>query len=224
MSPEELDNQVGEQEVELEVQPEPEKPRRIEVDPDELKELRDTIRRQSEELHQQKLWAMQQIQQQQKPEPDPQVDPDVERVLAPVIQKNLRPVLEENERLKGQVSSLAEQARVQANIDYIERNIPNFEDIRMDLAKEIESMSKQDQEIVLNSPSLIVKIAQGLNNNRGVSTKQVSRQRAISESSTATSATKNSSALGSVDWNNLTPAEFAAQEMKIEQMRRNRNY
>lgn len=223
MSPEEFENPVDVPEV----NEEPEKvetPRRIEVDPDELKELRDTIRRQSEELHQQKLWAMQQIQNQQKPEPDPQVDPDVERVLAPVIQKNLRPVLEENERLKGQVISLAEQARVQANIDYIERNIPNFEDIRQDLAKEIEALPKADQDVVLNSPTLIVKLAQSLNASRGVTSKQASRQRAVTESSTATSATKNSSALGSVDWNNLTPAEFAAQEAKIEQMRRNRNY
>lgn len=221
MSLEEFDNQESLPEEE-EVQPDP--PKRIDIDPDELKELRETVRRQSEELHQQKLWAMQQYQQQQKPEPDTQVDPDVERVLAPVIQKNLRPILEENERLKGQVVGLAEQARVQANIDFIERNIPNFEDIRMDLAKEIEALSKSDQEVVLNSPTLIVKLAQSLNAGRGVSSKQSSRQRAFSEASTATSATKNSSGLGSVDWNSLSPAEFMAQEAKIEQMRRNRNY
>lgn len=224
MSLEELENQESIPEVEHEAQPEPEPPRRIEIDPDELKELRDTIRRQQEELHQQKLWAMQQFQQNQRPEPEPQVDPDVERVLAPVIQKNLRPILEENERLKGQVVGLAEQARVQANIDFIERNIPNFEDIRQDLAKEIESLPKADQDIVLNSPTLIVKLAQSLNASRGVSSKAATRQRAVTESSTATSATKNTSALGSVDWNALTPAEFAAQEAKIEQMRRSRNY
>lgn len=224
MSLEELENQESIPEVEPETQPEPEPPRRIEIDPDELKELRDTIRRQQEELHQQKLWAMQQFQQNQRPDPEPQVDPDVERVLAPVIQKNLRPILEENERLKGQVVGLAEQARVQANIDFIERNIPNFEDIRQDLAKEIESLPKADQDMVLNSPTLIVKLAQSLNASRGVSSKAATRQRAVTESSTATSATKNSSVLGSVDWNALTPAEFAAQEAKIEQMRRNRNY
>ena len=165
---------------------------------------------------------MQQYQQNQKPEPE--VDPDVERVLAPVIHKNLKPVLEENERLKGQVTSLAEQARVQANIDFIERNIPNFDEIRQDLAKEIESMPKSDQDLILSSPTLIVKLAQSLNTSRGVSSKQVSRQRAFSEGSTGTSATKNTTGLGNIDWNNLTPAEFAAQEAKIEQMRRNRNY
>jgi hypothetical protein len=223
LSLEEFENQDGIPEVEPETQQE-ETHRRVEIDPDELKDLRETIRRQQEELHQQKLWAMQQYQQNQKPEPEPQVDPDVERVLAPVIQKNLRPVLEENERLKGQVMGLAEQARVQANIDFIERNIPNFEDIRQDLAKEIEALPKADQDVVLNSPTLIVKLAQSLNASRGVSSKQVSRQRAVTESSTATSATKNSSALGSVDWNSLTPAEFAAQEAKIEQMRRSRSY
>lgn len=223
MSLEEFENTESIPEVEPAPEPEP-APKRIEIDPDELKELRETIRRQSEELHQQKLWAMQQYQQQQKPEPDPQVDPDVERVLAPVIQKNLRPILEENERLKGQVVGLAEQARVQANIDFIERNIPNFDEIRLDLAKEIEALPKSDQDIVLNSPTLIVKLAQSLNASRGVSSKQSSRQRAVTETSTATSATKNSSALGSVDWNSLSPAEFAAQEAKIEQMRRNRNY
>ena len=79
MSLEEFENTESIPEVEPEPEPEP-APRRVEIDPDELKELRETIRRQSEELHQQKLWAMQQFQQQQKPEPDPQVDPDVEQI------------------------------------------------------------------------------------------------------------------------------------------------
>lgn len=221
MSLEEGTNQ--EPEVEQVEQQEPEPKRKVELDPDDLREMRETIRRQAEELHQQKLWAMQQFQQQNQ-KPEPEVDPDVERVLAPVIHKNLRPVLEENERLKGQVTSLAEQARVQANIDYIERNIPNFEDIRQDLAKEIESLPKADQDLILSSPTLIVKLAQGINANRGVSSKQVSRQRAFSEASTGTSASKNTSGLGNIDWDSLTPAEFAAQEAKIEQMRRTRNY
>jgi len=223
MSPDELETgevETANPEVQEEVK-EPEKPRRIEVDPDELKELRETVRRQSEELHQHKLWQMQQYQQQQRPADIP-VDPDVERVIAPVVQKALRPVMEENDRLKGQIVGLAEQARVQANIDYIERNIPNFEEVRQDLAKEIEAMPKNEQDMVLNSPTLMVRLAQAINAGKGKSTKQETRSRAFSESSTGTSPSKNTSAAGAVDWANLSDAEFAAQEARIEQARRRR--
>jgi len=223
MNPEEVEGQV-EQVEEQEVIQEPEKPKRVEIDSEELRELRESNRRFQEELHQHKLWQMQQYQQQRNSVPDPQVDPDVERVIAPVVNKALRPVLEENERLKGQVVSLAEQARVQANIDYIERNIPNFESIRVDLAKKIESMPKGDQDIILSSPTLMVELANGISRDRGAATRSTSRDRAVSESSTATSATKNTSNLGNVDWNSLSPAEFAAMEAKIENQRRNRNY
>ena len=220
MSPEELEN--GEVETtETETQQEPEKPRRIEIDPEELKEMRETLRRQSEELHQHKLWQMQQYQTQQKPA-DIQVDPDVERVIAPVVRKALQPLEERNRILESQLQQNAEQLRVQANIDYIERNIPNFEEVRQELAKEIESMPKSEQDMVLSSPTLMVKLAQAINTGRGKSTKQEARSRSFSESSTGTSPSKNTSALGNVDWENLSPAEFAAQEAKIEQARRRR--
>ena len=220
MSPEEpLENQVEEtQEQEVE----PEKPRRIEVDPDELRELRETNRRMQEELHQHKLWQMQQVQQQRTPEPDPQVDPDVERVIAPVVRKALRPLQEENAQLRNQLTQNSEQLRVQANIDYIERNVPNFDDIRQELAKEIESMPKADQEIVLNSPTLMVRLAKSITGDRGKSTKQEARSRNYTEGSTGTSPSKNAGSLGNVDWSSLTDAEFAAKEAQIENARRKR--
>ena len=219
MSPEEVEGQV--EQIEEQEEQKEEKPRRIEVDPDELKELRESNRRMQEELHQHKLWQMQQYQEKQKPA-DIQVDPDVERVIAPVVQKALRPIQEENERLKNQLVQNSEQLRVQANIDYIERNIPNFEEVRLDLAKEIESMPKNEQDMVLSSPTLMVKLAQAINANRGKSSKQEARSRSFSESSTGTSPSKNTSAIGNVDWENLSPAEFAAQEAKIEMARRKR--
>jgi hypothetical protein len=220
MSPEEVEG--GEVETtETEVQPvEPEKPRRVEVDPDELKEMRETLRRQAEELHQHKLWQMQQYQQQKAPETP--VDPDVERVIAPVVRKAMQPLVDENAQLKSQLTGLAEQARVQANIDYIERNIPNFDDIRQDLAREIESMPKAEQDLILSSPTLMVRLAKGLNSERGKSSKQETRSRTFTESSTGTSPSKNTSALGNVDWGNLTDAEFAAHEAKVEMARRKR--
>jgi hypothetical protein len=222
MSPEELENEVD-QTPEPEPQPEPEKPRRIEVDPEELKELREANRQMRDELHQHKMWQMQQAQQQrQAPEPDPQVDPDVERVIAPVIRKQLRPLEEENRQLKSQLAQTSENLRVQSNIDYIERNIPNFEEIRQDLAKEIESMPKADQDMILSSPTLMVRLAKSLNADRGKASTQAARGRNYTESSTGTSPTKNTSALGNVDWGSLSDAEFAAQEAKIEQARRRR--
>jgi hypothetical protein len=187
-----------------------------------LKSLRESNRQMQAELHQHKLFQMQQAQQQRTPEPDPQVDPDVERVIAPVVRKALKPLEEENQNLRGQLMGLADQARVQANIDYIERNIPNFEEVRAELAKEIESMPKADQDLVLSSPTLMVKLAQSLNSQRGKSTRQEARSRNFTESSTGTSPTKNSSALGNVDWSSLSDAEFAAKEAQIEQARRRR--
>ena len=219
MSPEPEETEV--ETTESEVQQEPEKPRRIEIDPEELKEMRETLRRQSEELHQHKLWQMQQYQQNQRPA-DIQVDPDVERVIAPVVRKALQPLEERNRQLEAQLNQNAEQLRVRANIDYLERNIDNFEEIRPDIAKKIESLPKAEQDLVLGSPTLILEIANGINARRGKVTKQDSRGRAFSESSTGTSPTKNSSAGGNIDWNNLTPAEFDAAEAKIEQARRRR--
>ena len=143
MSPEPEETEV--ETTESEVQQEPEKPRRIEIDPEELKEMRETLRRQSEELHQHKLWQMQQYQQNQRPA-DIQVDPDVERVIAPVVRKALQPLEERNRQLEAQLNQNAEQLRVRANIDYLERNIDNFEEIRPDIAKKIESLPKAEQD------------------------------------------------------------------------------
>ena len=219
MSPEPKEVEV--ETTEPEVQQEPEKPRRIEIDPEELKEMRETLRRQSEELHQHKLWQMQQYQQQQRPA-DIQVDPDVERVIAPVVRKALQPLEERNRQLESQLQQNAEQLRVQANIDYLERNIENFDEIRPDIAKKIESMPKAEQDMILGSPTLILEIANGINAQRGKSSKQDSRSRSFSESSTGTSPSKNSSAAGNIDWGSLSDAEFAAQEAKIENARRRR--
>ena len=219
MSPEPEETEV--ETVETEVQQEPEKPRRIEIDPEELKEMRETLRRQSEELHQHKLWQMQQYQQNQRPA-DIQVDPDVERVIAPVVQKALRPLQDENQNLRGQLTELAETARANANIAFLERSIDNLDEIGPDIAKKIESLPKAERDFVLGSPSMILEIANGINARRGKVTKQDSRGRAFSESSTGTSPTKNSSAGGNIDWSNLSDAEFAAQEAKIENARRRR--
>ena len=219
MSPEEpIENEVEVEQVE---EVEPEKPRRIEVDPDELRNLRESNRQMQAELHQHKIYQMQ-LAQQRTPEPDPQVDPDVERVIAPVVRKALKPLEDRNRQLESQLTQQSEQLRVNANIDYIERNVPNFDDIRQELAKEIESMPKADQDIVLNSPTLMVRLAKTLTADRGKSTKQEARSRNFTESSTGTSPSKNSSALGNVDWNSMSPAEFDAAEAKIEQQRRRR--
>jgi len=220
MSPEEIESTEVETQ-EPEVQQEPEKPKKVELDLEELQSMREQLRQQSAELHQYKLFQMQQYQQAQRPADTP-VDPDVERVIAPVVQKALRPLEERNRQLESQLQQNADQLRVQANIDYIERNIDNFEDIRQDLAKKIEAMPKADADMVLNSPYLMVELAKGINATKGKSTKQETRNRAYSESSTGTSPSKNSSAAGTVDWANLTDAEFAAQEAKIEQARRRR--
>lgn len=216
--PEELETESMEQEV----QQEPDKPRRIEIDPEELKELRNLVRQQRDELHQHKLLQMQQYQQNQHPtDIDIEVDKDVERVIAPVVKKALRPLEERNRLLESQLQQNAEQLRVQANIDYLERNIDNFDEIRPDIAKKIESLPRAEQDMVLGSPTLILEIANGINARRGRTTKQDSRSRVFSESSTGTSPSKNSSA-SNVDWSNLSDAEFAAQEAKIEQARRKR--
>lgn len=220
MSPE--PEEIETESIEQEVQQEPDKPRRIEIDPEELKELRNLVRQQRDELHQHKLLQMQQYQQNQHPtDIDIEVDKDVERVIAPVVKKALRPLEERNRLLESQLQQNAEQLRVQANIDYLERNIDNFDEIRPDIAKKIESLPRAEQDMVLGSPTLILEIANGINARRGRTTKQDSRSRVFSESSTGTSPSKNSSA-SNVDWSNLSDAEFAAQEAKIEQARRKR--
>ena len=220
MSPEEpLENEV---EVEQEVEAEPEKPRRIEIDPDELKSLRESNRQMQAELHHHKLWQMQQAQQQRNPEPDPQVDPDVERVIAPVVRKALKPLEDRNKFLESQLTQTADDLRVRSNIDFIERTVPNLDEIRVDLAKKIESFSQADQAMILNSPTMIVELCNGINNSRGKSSKQEARSRNFTESSTGTSPSKNSGALGNVDWSSLSDAEFAAKEAQIEQARRRR--
>jgi hypothetical protein len=219
MSPEDLEGTEVVAE-ELEVLPEPEKPRRVDVDLDELREMRETIRRQSAELHQHKLFQMQQYQQSKAPEV--QVDPDVRRVVAPVIQEAMRPYQEENERLKSQLQQNSDQLRVQANIDYIERNIPNFDEIRVELASKIEKLPKAEQDMLLSSPTLLVELGHAINATKGKSTKSEVRARAVSESGSGTSPSQAIRASGAIDWNNLSDAEFAAQDAKIEQQRRKR--
>lgn len=158
-----------------------------------VKELRDELRQAREESNLTRSQFTQLMSEYQKmvngqknrmEEVQENLDPEVQKLLKPY----LRPVEEELRRTKAE---LEEVNRSRATIEaerYIERNVPNLNEIRPHLAKFIQSEYTPEEQAEL-TPKEVVRIAKFVAKQQGISAtaKQVARSAARTESGSPTS-------------------------------------
>jgi hypothetical protein len=125
----------------------------------EVQELREQLRQQKamfdqSQAYQQQLMSMMQAQNQPK-QPEVDVDPEIKKALSPY----LKPFEERNASLERELQAArAQQAQWDAE-RYIERNLPNINEIRSDIAAYISAnFTPQEQQAILSNPREIVHI------------------------------------------------------------------
>ena len=159
--PEELENQDAEvQELENPSEVEAKEEQRVPLS--ELLELRAELKQAKEEgnlTRQQMAKLMSDYQvalHNMKPVvPKAEKDQGVADLLDPYLEE----LREENRAIKEKLSAFESTTQQSAAERYLERNIPNLEEIRPDLLKEIQSYSREEQTEILANPREIARIA-----------------------------------------------------------------
>jgi len=198
--PEEFEEQEVTETTEVETPPEAEAEEEAKVPIRVVKELRDELRQAKEDgymTRQQMTRLMSDYQEAIRTktpiEPQPDLDPEVLKLLKPY----LKPFEEEIGRTKAELATF-KASREQSEAErFIEKNLPNLEEIRTELLKEIQSYSKDDQNEILANPREIVRIGKMISRMKaGTSTvKTENRSRARAETgSTQTTRDSNRAA------------------------------
>lgn len=180
-----------------------------------VKELRDELReskRQTAELQkvamQYAAMLQQNNQQPKQVQPEPETDPEIDKLLRPHLNKYIAPIQKELEEAKLALQQFG-QTKTQLEAErYIERNLPNLEDIRQDIIKEIESLPDNEKEEVLNNPREIVRIGKWLTRMKSGTTTAKSDMRSRAKAETGAGAPTNRST--DVDPTSLSDKEFKA--------------
>jgi hypothetical protein len=163
---------------------------------DELRELKSSDRAKSEQISG-LISEIQNARKENRPiEPQPDLDPEVLKLLKPY----LKPFEEEIGRTKAELATF-KASREQSEAErYIEKSLPNLEEIRTDLLKEIQSYSKEEQNEILANPREIVRIGKMISRLKsGTSTvKTENRSRARAETGT-TQTTRESNRIATAD-------------------------
>lgn len=158
-----------------------------------VKELRDELRQAREESNLTRSQFTQLMSEYQKmvngqknrmEEVQENLDPEVQKLLKPY----LRPVEEELRRTKAELEEVNRSRQTIEAERYIERNVPNIDEIRPHLAKYIQTKySPAEQERL--TPREVVLIAELVAAKQGISTtaKKVARSAARTESGSPTS-------------------------------------
>jgi len=191
--PEEFEEQISTEETEVETESKVEAEEEAKVPIKVVQELRDELRQAKEDgnLTRQQLANLMSeyqnaIRQNRPVEVQPDLDPEVLKLLKPYLQ----PVLKEMEMTKSELQAIKEKTGQSDAERYIERNLPNLDEIREDILKDIQSYSPEEQKEILANPREIVRIGKTINRLKGVTTSSKAENRSRARSETGTTSTR----------------------------------
>ena len=191
--PEEFEEQVSTEETEVETESKVEAEEEAKVPIKVVQELRDELRQAKEDgnITRQQLASLMSeyqnaIRQNRPVEVQPDLDPEVLKLLKPYLQ----PVLKEVEMAKSELQAIKEKTGQSDAERYIERNLPNLDEIREDILKDIQSYSPEEQKEILANPREIVRIGKTINRLKGVTTSSKAENRSRARSETGTTSTR----------------------------------
>jgi hypothetical protein len=192
--PEELENEqvtTETEETKVESKVEAEEEQRVPVSV--VKELRDELRQAKEEgnltrREMSKLMSDYQaaLQKQEPKTPKAPKDPEVASLIDPYLEE----LREELRATKEKVSKFEESQGQSAAERYIEKNLPNLNEIREDILKEIQSYSQDEQKEVLANPREIVRIGKMLTKLKTGTTSSKSENRSRARAETGSTSTR----------------------------------
>lgn len=147
---------------------------------------------------------------------EPDIDPDVEQIVAPVLGKYVKPLMNQLNAAKAELAQVTAKAEAEAAWNYVMQHVPDMDELKADLAREIESKSPVIQKKITSDPDLIIEMAEKVRlkrqaggSNRASAASQDIKSRSRSESGgarTSPSTGKN------IDWLSLSDEEFRAAE------------
>lgn len=191
--PEEFEEQISAEETVVETDPKVEAEEEAKVPIKVVQELRDELRQAKEDgnITRQQLASLMSeyqnaIRQNRPVEVQPDLDPEVLKLLKPYLQ----PVLKEMEMTKSELQAIKEKTGQSDAERYIERNLPNLDEIREDILKDIQSYSPEEQKEILANPREIVRIGKTINRLKGVTTSSKAENRSRARSETGTTSTR----------------------------------
>lgn len=191
--PEEFEEPISTVETEVETDPKVEAEEEAKVPIKVVQELRDELRQAKEDgnITRQQLASLMSeyqnaIRQNRPVEVQPDLDPEVLKLLKPYLQ----PVLKEMEMTKSELQAIKEKTGQSDAERYIERNLPNLDEIREDILKDIQSYSPEEQKEILANPREIVRIGKTINRLKGVTTSSKAENRSRARSETGTTSTR----------------------------------
>ena len=191
--PEEFEEQISTEETVVETDPKVEAEEEAKVPIKVVQELRDELRQAKEDgnITRQQLASLMSeyqnaIRQNRPVEVQPDLDPEVLKLLKPYLQ----PVLKEMEMTKSELQAIKEKTGQSDAERYIERNLPNLDEIREDILKDIQSYSPEEQKEILANPREIVRIGKTINRLKGVTTSSRAENRSRARSETGTTSTR----------------------------------
>lgn len=191
--PEEFEEQISTEETEVETESKVEAEEETKVPIKVVQELRDELRQAKEDgnITRQQLASLMSeyqnaIRQNRPVEVQPDLDPEVLKLLKPYLQ----PVLKEMEMTKSELQAIKEKTGQSDAERYIERNLPNLDEIREDILKDIQSYSPEEQKEILANPREIVRIGKTINRLKGVTTSSKAENRSRARSETGTTSTR----------------------------------
>ena len=191
--PEEFDEQEIQETIQQEPESEVEAKEEARVPVSVVKELRDELRQAKEEgnlTRQQMSKLMSDYQEalrmKQPMEPQQNLDPEVLQLLKPY----LKPLEDEFGKTKRELDDLKAERQQSVAERYIERNLPNIDDLKQDILKEIESYPKDEQTEILANPREIVRIGKMIQRLKGGSAASRSENRSRARTETGSTSTR----------------------------------
>lgn len=147
------------------------------------------------------------------------IDPEIERILSPVISKHTRGLQEKIQQQDAYIRQVAAQEEGNRAWNYVEANVPDIDELKPDILEYLDSLPPQLAHQYTSDPNNVILVANLVRANKkaGITTnvkKATSdlKQRAKSETG---GSTRSASSDSNVNWSTLSGADLEAAQRKL---------
>lgn len=226
--PEELED--GLVPSEEQIQPEEELQEQVEATPPaeekrvpytRFREVNEKASRLEAEMHEMRLamMRMQQPQQPQYREPEPDIDPELEKLVAPVIQKQTRHLNQEIAKRDELLAQIAAKNEADKAWSYVVSNVPDIDELKPDIVAYLDSISPAMANKYTSDPDSVVMVANFVraqkaagNSMASKAAKQDLKNRAKTD---ATGGSRVPTSTTQTDWSTMSNEDFIAAQRKM---------
>ena len=165
------------------------------------------------------LANQQQGRAQSQPVVDEEIDPEIERILAPVIEKRTRGLVNRVQQQDAFISQIAAKEEGNRAWDYVESNVPDMDELKPHIVEYLDSLPPELAHQYTSDPRNVILVANLVRANKAagitVNTKNSTtalKQRARSESG---GSTRSGASDHNVNWSTLSGNDLEAAQRKL---------